>query len=121
MLRDDLMLLEQRRLIALETGSPWVARLHEPLGERAGFRVMNHAEMSHAIIRLMASAFSHTQRDPRSTEYRDGARALLTARLGGTTLQNPYKAATAQADAWWAGVEEGKAIYQFHLAQGVPA
>lgn len=72
------------------------------------------------VIRLMDSAFCHTGRTPRSTEYRNGARALLLTRLGVEPMQNPYQVATAQADAWWAGVEEGKAIYQFHCSQGLP-
>ncbi len=47
-------------------------------------------------------------RDPRSPEYMAGVRAALDKRSGLLErISNPYKAGTAQSDAWFAGVREG--------------
>lgn len=66
---------------------------------------------------MMALAF-HEIRDPRSAEYREGVRDLLLYKLVEKRLKNPFVPGTAFADAWWAGVEEGKLIHRLHLARG---
>lgn len=115
-LRHDLLALEKQQLVRLEKGAEWAAKgLTWPASPCDADPAVK------TIQRLMHSAFGHTQRDPRSAEYRAGAKALLEARLGAAPLKNPHVAGTAQADAWWGGIEEGKAIYRFHLSQGVSA
>ena len=57
--------------------------------------------------RAYDAAFS-VPRDPRSTEYKLGVLAALRYRLDGKPMQAcPYRAGTAQSDAWHAGAEEG--------------
>lgn len=69
------------------------------------------------LNRMMAWAF-HESRDPRSAEYREGVRDLLLFKLVEKSLRNPFIPGTAHADAWWAGVEEGKQVFKFHVAKG---
>lgn len=60
------------------------------------------------VDRLMAQAFDRSRhRDPRSAEYRWGVRAALDFRLLRHPLSCPFDIGTCQADAWFAGVEEG--------------
>ena len=48
-------------------------------------------------------------RDPRSDEYKAGCRAALEFRKGvNKAAPCPYKTGTAQADAWFAGWDEGR-------------
>lgn len=49
--------------------------------------------------------------DPRSQEYREGAIDLICRREIGAELRKPYAMGTAQADAYWAGVDRGWAIW----------
>lgn len=63
------------------------------------------------IDQLLAVAF-HTQRDPRSPEYRAGVRAVVAFRIAGTPIRRPYAAGTAQDDAFDAGQVEGHAIWR---------
>lgn len=50
---------------------------------------------------------------PRSTEYKAGFLAALRYRLGGVRMPRlPYPMGTAQADAWFAGVDEGHFRFQ---------
>lgn len=60
---------------------------------------------------LMNAAFE-VPRTPRSVEYREGCRSLLSRRIHGTQLHCPYKPGTASYDAFWAGVEEGWSIWR---------
>ncbi len=55
-------------------------------------------------------------RDPRSPSYRLGCIAGLRYRLAGASLRCPYLPATAEADAWYAGTEEGHAIFRRYEA-----
>jgi hypothetical protein len=59
---------------------------------------------------FVADAFA-ASRMPRSDEYRYGVRALLEFRALGGRLTCPYDQGGARADAWFAGVEEGKAMW----------
>jgi hypothetical protein len=56
---------------------------------------------------VFTEAFSYP-RDPRSEEYKAGVLEALRFRLGEVEmLKCPYRAGTAQADAWYAGIDEG--------------
>jgi len=73
----------------------------------------NARMMSVTVDALMAEAFK-PGRDPRSSEYKQGVRALLALRIDGTKLPRPYKMGSAQADAFYAGVDEGHRIWRAH-------
>lgn len=62
------------------------------------------------VDRLMDAAF-FPGRTPRSAEYRAGCRAALEFRFAGKSLPMPYAAGTAAADAFFAGIDEGHAIW----------
>lgn len=65
------------------------------------------------IDQLMETAFGpETYRDPRSQEYKAGAKAVLAYRVWGTKIECPWPAGTAQADAFFAGLDEGHAIWR---------
>lgn len=59
--------------------------------------------------RLVEDAFPEG-RTPRSPEYKSGVYALLLFRFSGRPILCPHDTATAQADAFFAGVEEGKRL-----------
>lgn len=73
----------------------------------------NAAAMS-LVEKLIGDAF-HVARQPRSDAYKLGARELLKCRALGQPLICPHVAGTAYFDAFYAGCEEGKAIWQKHL------
>lgn len=58
---------------------------------------------------LMAAAFNRP-RDPRSDAYKQGVRAALTRYVERATPPVPFDAGTAEADAFFAGEEEGRLI-----------
>lgn len=60
---------------------------------------------------LMAEAFS-PGRQPRSAEYQAGVKSMLAHHIEGKGLAAPYPQGTAQADAFFAGWEEGKSIWR---------
>jgi hypothetical protein len=63
----------------------------------------------------MAEAF-FVGRDPRSDQYRQGARSILVHRLRGSALPAiPYRLGTPEADAYFAGQDEGRAIARREL------
>jgi hypothetical protein len=66
---------------------------------------------------LLAQAFSKP-RDARSGEYKEGIKVLLYARLTKTAMPRPYKAGTASYDAFYAGVDEGQAIWREYEKTG---
>lgn len=59
--------------------------------------------------RLTDEAFA-PGRCTRSPEYVAGVRARLRFSLAGDPVSNPYPAGTSDADAFWAGCEEGRLI-----------
>jgi len=63
------------------------------------------------VERLMALAF-FPGRAPRSAEYRQGCQAALEYRVIGRRMHAPYPAGCCEADAWFAGAEEGHAIWR---------
>lgn len=62
------------------------------------------------VDELMRAAFD-VARDPTSPEYKAGARATLEHRIHQRPARCPHNLGTAQADAWFAGVDEGRAIW----------
>lgn len=65
-----------------------------------------------SVVQLFTKAF-HSQRDPRSDEYKAGCLAALRYRAGeADSMTCPYPAGTARADAWYAGTDEGHAIWR---------
>lgn len=68
------------------------------------------------IEHLMNEAFA-CHRDPRSDEYKAGVRMLLTLRFTARPMTCPYKMGTASYDAFFAGINEGCAIWATHIAE----
>jgi hypothetical protein len=66
------------------------------------------------VERLMITAFCKL-RDPRSDAYKLGVRELLNCRSMGLKLRCWYKPGTAEADAFYSGVDEGNRIWREHL------
>jgi hypothetical protein len=60
---------------------------------------------------LFRQAFGKA-RQARSLEYRHGVRAALAYRLEGRPSPQPYPLGTARADAWFAGLDEGHALWR---------
>jgi hypothetical protein len=62
---------------------------------------------------LLREAFGRV-REPRSREYMLGTHDLLLARFGITPMKCPYAVGTAAFDAYFAGKDEGSAIWLAH-------
>ncbi len=64
-------------------------------------------------MEIFSEAF-HALRMPRSQAYREGVMAALRYRTGETDQMAccPYAVGTAEADAWFAGIDEGHALYR---------
>lgn len=60
---------------------------------------------------LMEKAFA-PGRDPRSQEYKQGVLSILRLRIDGVRRALPYEIGTAQADAYFAGQDEGHRIWR---------
>lgn len=63
------------------------------------------------VDQLFQTAFQNG-RAPRSQEYKAGARMALEHRIERRDIEQPYSVGTAAADAYFAGIEEGKAIWR---------
>lgn len=66
---------------------------------------------------LFAQAFEqNSTRDPRSDAYKAGVLAALEHRESGDTgdIGNPYMLGTAEADAWFSGLQEGYNRWRHH-------
>lgn len=63
------------------------------------------------VKRLMALAF-FTGRAPRSVEYRKSCQAALEYRILCRRMPPRCRAGSCEADAWFAGAEEGHAIWR---------
>jgi hypothetical protein len=68
---------------------------------------------------LMRASFDRP-RTPRSKAYMQGAQWVLDFRIRGHRPPCPYKAGTAEADAFFAGRDEGNEIWRIYQA-GYPA
>jgi hypothetical protein len=69
-----------------------------------------------SVDQLMQAAF-YNGRTPRSAEYKAGTRALLENRIEQKDIVPPYQAGTTEADAYFAGIEEGKSIWRAAVAK----
>ena len=61
--------------------------------------------------RMVEEAFPR-ESTHRSQEFKDGAKAILKSLLAGRVVLCPFFPATAEHDAFYAGVQAGKKIYQ---------
>lgn len=68
------------------------------------------------VDQLFQTAFKNG-RAPRSQEYKAGARMALEHRIERRDIELPYSVGTAAADAYFAGIEEGKAIWRAAAAK----
>lgn len=64
-----------------------------------------------SVDQLYQTAF-YNGRTPRSQEYQAGTRAALEQRIERKDFDMPYQVGTAAADAFFAGIEEGKTIWR---------
>lgn len=64
-----------------------------------------------SVDNIMTAAFFNG-RAPRSAEYKAGTRMALEYRVEHKDIVPPYEAGTAAADAFYAGIEEGKLLYR---------
>jgi hypothetical protein len=70
--------------------------------------------MTTALLEKLFQQAFHQYRDPRSDAYKDGAKAGISFRLGLAPIHCPYEPGSAEYDAWFAGLDEGKAIAYRH-------
>ncbi|MGK5053587.1 hypothetical protein [Janthinobacterium sp. RB2P8] len=80
-------------------------------GYDAGHDAGMNAGAQRLADQLLDAAFS-VPRDPRSSQYKAGARAALVFRTEETPIPQPYPAGSVEADAFSAGIEEGHAIWR---------
>lgn len=69
-----------------------------------------------SVDQLYQTAF-YNGRTPRSQEYKAGARMALEHRIERKDIEVPYQVGTAAADAFFAGIEEGKTIWRAAAAK----
>jgi len=69
-----------------------------------------------SVDQLMQAAFFNG-RTPRSAEYKAGTRAALENRIENKDIVPPYQAGTTEADAYFAGIDEGKSIWRAAVAK----
>ena len=82
---------------------------------------MNAADQKHKtpdLAELLFNAAFDVARDPRSAEYKEGVRAALEFRVSGKRLPRPYRMGTVQADAFYAGVDEGNQLWRQYEEHG---
>lgn len=84
-------------------------------GYGAGHDIGTGSSAPRLADQLLDAAFS-APRDPRSSQYKAGARAALVFRTEETPIPQPYPAGSVEADAFSAGIEEGHAIWRRTLA-----
>jgi len=77
------------------------------------------AQQPTLVDRLFDAAFN-TARDPRSNEYKAGVRAVLNYRYKGGGIRCPHAMGTAQADAFYSGVDEGHRLWRAHVDASKP-
>jgi len=69
-----------------------------------------------SVDQLFQTAF-YNGRTPRSQEYKAGARAALAFRIERRDIDPPHQAGTAAADAYFAGIAEGHALWRTAMAK----
>jgi len=83
---------------------------------------MTAADQKHKapdLAELLFNAAFGIARDPRSAEYKEGVHAVLKFQVGGTRMPRPYRMGTVQADAFYAGVDEGHQIWRRYEEHGL--
>ncbi|MFS2007944.1 hypothetical protein ACEN9F_30490 [Duganella sp. CT11-25] len=85
-----------------------------------GDMLQRQAVVTATVDQLFDAAFAGP-RDPRSAEYRAGARTALEFRIEGLPIRRPYRAGTAADDAFYAGIAEGHAIWRAAQAEAAGA
>lgn len=85
-----------------------------PIPEDEKILIANKPAALRAVNSLMDWLFL-PGRDPRSAAYHAGVRGMLLFKLCHQPLKQPYTVGTAEADAWWAGNEEGRHAIQARL------
>lgn len=89
-------------------------------GYGAGHDIGTGASAPRLADQLLDAAFS-VPRDPRSSQYKAGARAALAFRTEEIPIPQPYPAGSVEADAFSAGIEEGHAIWRRTVAAAAGA
>ena len=89
-------------------------------GYGAGNDIGTSASAPRLADQLLDAAFN-VPRDPRSSQYKAGARAALVFRTEEPPIPRPYPAGSVEADAFTAGIEEGHAIWRRTLAAAAGA
>lgn len=74
-------------------------------------RATTGAAPAATVDQLFAAAFA-VPRDPRSAAYKLGVRAALQFRIEGRRIERPYVVGSAECDAYFAGVQEGHAVWR---------
>ena len=69
-----------------------------------------------SVDQLFQTAF-YNGRTPRSQEYKAGALMALEHRIERKDIDPPYQAGTAAADAYFAGIAEGHALWRTAVAK----
>lgn len=90
--------------------------VHEIASSEVVEQTLCHDCTGPLVDSLMKAAFEKP-RDPRSAAYKLGASFLLNSRIGGGAFSIPFKAGTAEFDAFLSGAAEGKAIWARHLTE----
>jgi len=75
------------------------------------------ANQMKTVDQLLEAAFN-VPRDPRSPEYKDGARATLDFRVNAVRIPHPYASGSAADDAYHAGIQEGHVIWRKAVMAG---
>lgn len=90
--------------------------VHEAASSEVVEQTLCHDGAAPIVDLLMKAAFEKP-RDPRSAAYKLGTRSLLNSRVGGGAFSIPFDAGTVEFDAFFSGVDEGKAIWSHHQAK----
>lgn len=69
---------------------------------------------AHQLVDALVDTAFNRQRDPRSDVYKLGARSLLVSRATQSELTCYFRPGSVEFDAFFAGVDEGKAIWASH-------
>lgn len=70
------------------------------------------------IEQLMQARFAIGYGEPRSDAYKNGTRSIFQQRIiGGRIGPLPYPAGSAKADAYFAGQQDGRALFAAYLAE----
>jgi hypothetical protein len=92
----------------------YVASITSMAGLTEPHRVIVASDLT--VDQLMQAAFFNG-RTPRSPEYKAGTRMALEHRIERADIVPPYQAGTAAADAFFAGLDEGKSIWRAAVAK----